>query len=944
MALGQRLVEVILKARDETAAVFKKTEDAIGGFGGRASAILKGVGAAVAAIGIGKFFKDSVEEAAQAEVGMVRLGVAVDNAGGNFKKLRPALEDAVDGVRRLTTFTDDDLRAALTNLITLTGDTRGSMENLGLTADLAAFKQIGLSEASDIVAKAMNGNTTALNKMGIEGKDAATVLENLRKTVGGFAEGEAKTFSGSLLNLKNGWGEFKEAVGNAIIGTGEAGGAIGKLSGVLAGLEAWVVKNQVAIQGFIGAVIDAAVWVGERLSDAFIALQKYAVDLALVWDTRAAQLKGILGRILMDFGAFLGENRILLTLLGDGLTEISDRMADAGVRMVRESTRKLGELNGVRKEMYAEIEGATVASEGKQTAAAAEGHGKRTRITKDEAEQRAATAKEMAKELERVQGDIVVKTLMAERGLTKAQADEQAKRARATGESIGKQVKTVKEGYAEVDRLNLLLAAGFDQNVAPALSRTERSFDGLNTTMRAAPFTTIEGEVRKLATALGLGDDFVKQFMKDLDKAKGSGSDFGQELLAAARGAVGLAQGAGLIDDKMASAAQNALTFAENIGKALGGSPTGIIAAVGSLAGIIGSLFGESPETKARKQLLADNSRVIEANTRRIGDLVRLSTPGAKFAGVEEALTGFLSLRGDRLASGNKVNAFELGKQLVGAGVSREDLARIAEDLGIQIINKESGKLELGGLRQLLEAIQSTEFGQFGQDLGSQLERIRRGIGIGAIAPEDELAQILGALTAPGAGSEALTRALQPLLSGGIEGRSQAVTNLRDLFGQLNTGQLSASEFGALTGSEFLDVLEQLVALLSSDREFKLGAIGGTGNLAAGAGLPQLLADAFGVNAGTPDFGASIGAPLGESVDLLGSIDTKMGQLVSALAKDGEGPRQVIVQITGPIGAGADLAAIESAARRGVIEALDEQLYDLRQDRLSAQGSAVRNG
>jgi hypothetical protein len=158
-------------------------------------------------------------------VQMARLGVAVRNSGGDFQKLRPQLEETVASVMRMSTATDDELREALTRMITVSGDVEASQRNLSLVTDLAAFKQIELSEASDIVAKAMTGNTTALNKMGIAGKESAVVLENLRAVVAGFAAEEASTFQGSLTRINNQWGEFQEAVGNAILAGGEARGS-----------------------------------------------------------------------------------------------------------------------------------------------------------------------------------------------------------------------------------------------------------------------------------------------------------------------------------------------------------------------------------------------------------------------------------------------------------------------------------------------------------------------------------------------------------------------------------------------------------------------------------------------------------------------------------------------------------------------------------------------
>src|SRR5690606_9236752 len=191
------------------------------------------------------------------EVQMRRRGQAVTNAGGDFGQLRPALEETVAAVQRMSTATDDDLREALTRMIAVSGNVAASQQNLSLVTDLAAFKQIGLSEAADIVAKAMNGNTTAFNKMGIAGKDAATVLESARSTFGGFAAGEANTFSGTLTRITNQWGEFQEAVGNAIVSGGEMGGVANGLAGILGSLAGWIEANEDGFRLVTSAIADA---------------------------------------------------------------------------------------------------------------------------------------------------------------------------------------------------------------------------------------------------------------------------------------------------------------------------------------------------------------------------------------------------------------------------------------------------------------------------------------------------------------------------------------------------------------------------------------------------------------------------------------------------------------------------------------------------------------
>jgi hypothetical protein len=171
------------------------------------------------------------------------------------------------------------------------------------------------------------------------------------------------------------------------------------------------------------------------------------------------------------------------------------------------------------------------------------------------------------------------------------------------------------------------------------------------------------------------------------------------------------------------------------------------------------------------------------------------------------------------------------------------------------------------------------------------------------------------------------------------------------------TPNLEAANWEALLGVEgqSLEALLKIGRSLESMSEV-LGAsgelsglagvsapIGGVSAFSQGPSLSDLMGHVFRLNALGVDFGATIGAPLGESVDLLGSIDTNIARMAQVLGNGKAVPLQVNVNLNGPIGAGADLAAIENAARRGTLEAIDEGLYDLQLERRQALGDVRVN-
>src|SRR6185295_18589076 len=101
---------------------------------------------------------------------------------------------------------------------TKTGDASFAMNNLALVTDLATKEHISAADAADKIANAYNGNTKILKQYGVETTNAKEGIAQLGEKLRGTAEGDAKTFGGRFDQLKNQFGEFKEAIGTAIIG------------------------------------------------------------------------------------------------------------------------------------------------------------------------------------------------------------------------------------------------------------------------------------------------------------------------------------------------------------------------------------------------------------------------------------------------------------------------------------------------------------------------------------------------------------------------------------------------------------------------------------------------------------------------------------------------------------------------------------------------------
>lgn len=127
---------------------------------GKAAFLGLGV-AAVAAGGI------AIKAALDGEQAHERLRVAIENAGGSMKNLGPRIEELVPRFAKLG-YTNDELEAALGTLTTSLRDPQKALQNVGLAADLARYKNISLNDAALLVAKGLQGQIRPLKQLGID--------------------------------------------------------------------------------------------------------------------------------------------------------------------------------------------------------------------------------------------------------------------------------------------------------------------------------------------------------------------------------------------------------------------------------------------------------------------------------------------------------------------------------------------------------------------------------------------------------------------------------------------------------------------------------------------------------------------------------------------------------------------------------------------------------
>lgn len=300
--LTERLAFLISANADDAIKAFQKTgnaaekelgraEDKINKLGGQLTVFGAGAMAfaGVAAHGLLGMAKASEEAEQQSR----KLANSIANNATYAAGAQQRLEELAKATMRLTTADDDAIVGAQALLVQF-GLTEQQVTTLTpLVVDLAAKMGVDLDTAAKAVAKAADGSTTALRKMGIQVKDTkdggdafANTVDALRSTVGGFAAQEATTFSGKMEKLKVSLGNLAEGVGSGVVDVFDgfvstitrASDALGNLSPEaqnFAGRFMAIGTAAIGIAGALSFVAGQAIKIKGRFTDAEGALNRF---------------------------------------------------------------------------------------------------------------------------------------------------------------------------------------------------------------------------------------------------------------------------------------------------------------------------------------------------------------------------------------------------------------------------------------------------------------------------------------------------------------------------------------------------------------------------------------------------------------------------------------------------------------------------------------------
>jgi hypothetical protein len=195
-------------------------------FGDKASEFGKKAALAFAVAGTAAlaFAADAVKAAAQDALAQEKLAETIKATTNATAAQIAGVEEYITATSIAIGVTDDELRPAFSRLVRSVSDVDQAQRLLNLALDLSAAVGKPVETVANALAKAYDGNTTALAKLGLgldanllKSKDNEAIIKSLETTYGDFAEGAAETAAKKFERIKIATDEAKESIGAALL-------------------------------------------------------------------------------------------------------------------------------------------------------------------------------------------------------------------------------------------------------------------------------------------------------------------------------------------------------------------------------------------------------------------------------------------------------------------------------------------------------------------------------------------------------------------------------------------------------------------------------------------------------------------------------------------------------------------------------------------------------
>ena len=356
MAVGAVVARILTQYSDKGSKQAQKDIQKLGrkidAFASKAAKSFIAVGAATAAMAV-KIGTDAVKAAIEDSKSQAILANSLRNVTGATDETIASVEEYITKQQMLANVSDTELRASFAQLVTASGDVTTAMDLQSVALDTAAGTGNDLGAVSKALARASQGNLTALKKIVpaldnniIKNKDLGAALVFLDKTY----KGSAKTIGDTdpLKKLQLAYGEVLETLGYALLPVVIEFAEYIRTD-VLPNIEAWVAANEGKLADSFKGTLNAVKSIVQNLVTLTLLLEKYKVavialvglgaftviggQVKIVYDTWK-NVDKILGPIGKGFSfAFKSVGKVItaIRLLGLAFTAMGARAALAAI-------------------------------------------------------------------------------------------------------------------------------------------------------------------------------------------------------------------------------------------------------------------------------------------------------------------------------------------------------------------------------------------------------------------------------------------------------------------------------------------------------------------------------------------------------------------------------------------------------------------------------------
>lgn len=259
MAVKRHGVHWDLTAENSTDAAMRAAENNLKRVNAAGEALARTFRSALVATALVGLTRESARAAMEAEQQQARLNAVLRATGEQAGLTRREMDELADSIADATTFDDESARQGISTLVKF-GNIHGDVlrEALKLSADLAAFMGTDVSEAAQLLGKALQSPTegvTALERQfgklttaqkenietlakqgrGLEAQQA--VLDVVRSKVGGTAQEMNTGLKEATSGATKAWNEMLEAFGKTSMIGGTARDILGGIRDVLKDLK-----------------------------------------------------------------------------------------------------------------------------------------------------------------------------------------------------------------------------------------------------------------------------------------------------------------------------------------------------------------------------------------------------------------------------------------------------------------------------------------------------------------------------------------------------------------------------------------------------------------------------------------------------------------------------------------------------------------------------------